>query len=438
MDLAQDVRRQLAELPAEAWHVAETKDQPRAKGAGLIPMRYHRLHLGVEALKARVAEAMAGPLAPRAHEQIFVNFSKYEEGDFLGSHTDTPSGSPSYERREAFVWHLSKGWEPGDGGLFVDEEAHGGPRNIVPSFNALVTFPVPRRHAVTRVTAKAGVRARFAAYGWVVVPCLARLTSPAELAATVQSTRRKAQAVLYVREPLQPAIEAVVALFAKLPSEQVGRHTLGELCAFAVTASRATAHVLGIPEGAVAAVAVQTAPAAVEAGARELLSGHSSVPLPNGCEVCADLSLLKDAVGLRRFIDRARFHPCAELDFQDSLLMADMFFSKELKVFIFIALVDRCTALMSGLSSWAAVLRPRIRIYLADPCLNQPIMEDFGLTVRDAPTAVADDTIGSLGRFRLKDHDVASAERSDFDLDTLRRWLQTLAKACGAPSPQLE
>ena len=52
-----------------------------------------------------------------------VNFSRYDAGDFLDSHGDTPSGSLCYERRQAFVWHLSEGWSASDGGLFVDEES---------------------------------------------------------------------------------------------------------------------------------------------------------------------------------------------------------------------------------------------------------------------------------------------------------------------------
>eukprot|EP00656_Telonema_subtile_P004152 TRINITY_DN11885_c0_g1_i1.p1 TRINITY_DN11885_c0_g1~~TRINITY_DN11885_c0_g1_i1.p1 ORF type:complete len:192 (-),score=25.07 TRINITY_DN11885_c0_g1_i1:10-585(-) len=99
----------------------------------------------------------------------------YTQGSFLESHTDSPSGSGSYERVRAFVLHLSQGFEEADGGLFLDEETG---ERFVPEWNTLVHFQVPRWHSVTKVTAN---KRRFAIYGWVLVPQIQCLEQPQQL-----------------------------------------------------------------------------------------------------------------------------------------------------------------------------------------------------------------------------------------------------------------
>eukprot|EP00747_Dinoflagellata_sp_TGD_P173177 gnl/TRDRNA2_/TRDRNA2_211207_c0_seq1.p2 gnl/TRDRNA2_/TRDRNA2_211207_c0~~gnl/TRDRNA2_/TRDRNA2_211207_c0_seq1.p2 ORF type:complete len:109 (-),score=15.07 gnl/TRDRNA2_/TRDRNA2_211207_c0_seq1:92-370(-) len=92
--------------------------------------------------------------------------------------------------------------------------------------------------------------------------------------------------------------------------------------------------------------------------------------------------------------------------------------------------------MISQLNSWAAALRPRLRIFFADPLLNEVFMRTFCLTIDDAPTAVADDTMGSLGTFFLRDH--GSGTGCDLDMEHLRQWLGVVAKASGASNIQLQ
>jgi len=427
--LARDVRNHLAGLPSKMWSVIETKDQPLAKGARMIPMRFHRLDEGVEAVTKRVMEALHIALSPHPHERVFVNFSKYEEGDFLETHTDTPSGNQSYDRRSAFVWHLSEDWQDGDGGLFVDEEAEGGPLHFKPRFNALVTFPVPRRHSVTKVTSpRIGRSARFASYGWVVVPRMEYIGGPCQLRPMLRSTGGKAAAILCIKDPAQATHASVLALFSGLPVEKVGQHHLGELCAFFTTRDSQVAHALCLPVGSELAVAVLAEPSKAEAVGDGSVSG--TAPL-SGCQVCADLECLQRLACLRHFIDAARkvWSPCCELDFKNSLQMSDMCSSAEVKVFVFIAQAERRPALVSRLDSWASALQPRLRIYLADPYLNKPVVEDYRLAVSDLPTAVADDTLGPLGSLRLKDFD--GGVGLGLDIKRFRQWLLSLAKSAG-------
>lgn len=90
--------------------------------------------------------------------------SKYEAGDFLYTHTDKGNG------RIAFVYHLSKNWFPGYGGLFmrmnnwVDVDS-----TVVPKFNQLTIFDVANEgtpHIVTQVIPNL-TNARIAYSGWL-------------------------------------------------------------------------------------------------------------------------------------------------------------------------------------------------------------------------------------------------------------------------------
>ena len=90
--------------------------------------------------------------------------SKYEAGDFLYTHTDKGNG------RIAFVYHLSKNWLPGYGGLFmrmnnwVDVDS-----TVVPKFNQLTLFDVANEgtpHIVTQIIPNLP-HARIAYSGWL-------------------------------------------------------------------------------------------------------------------------------------------------------------------------------------------------------------------------------------------------------------------------------
>jgi len=305
-----------------------------------------------------------------------------------------------------------------DGGLFVDEEAEGGPRPTVPGFNSLVTFPVPRRHSVTRVTV---AKARYAAYGWVVEPRVERLGSTADLLLLLQGTQQKAVAVGFAKSTCGGGPEgAALAAFGGLAVEDIGHHSLGELCVFAITEDESAAALLGVPPGATAAVAVVAEPAAFARGRA-------------GSRVCVDVEVLQQPEELLRFVNIARkvFSPCGELDHTDSLLMADLCYSLEMKVFLFLPATMREPPLLRRLDDWAAALQPRagvlgMRLLLAEPRRCKPLMEDFGLTEADTPTAVAENAKVS---FRFKDH--GRGRGPGLDWEQLRQWLSRLAKSAG-------
>ena len=72
-------------------------------------------------------------------------------------------------------------WSKEDGGLFLDygvctqlsirEEQQTPVRTVVPKFNRLVCFNVPRDHEVTAVTVEDDVeRPRLSIFGWFLVP----------------------------------------------------------------------------------------------------------------------------------------------------------------------------------------------------------------------------------------------------------------------------
>lgn len=350
--LAQELRFCLAELPPTSWRLTETKHQPQHR-ASIVPLRFFQLKTAEKVRRhaansrqrpsinadeqsvertreessrqvhttsgeddvtrnrgqqkpvtQRVRDVLEMAMALHPHERMFLNFSKYEEGCFLDSHTDEVSGSLSYRRRQAFVWHLSEDWEEGDGGLFVDEEAEGGPRLYKPCFNSLVTFSVPRRHSVTRVTAaRSGRRARFAAYGWVVVPKVETIDWLA-LPQLLSGDGQRAAAILCLHEPLDDLGEAASALFAGLPledAEDVGEargRDLGHFCLFAVLSGKGAEpawQLLGASSDAEAAVAVFPRPAALDG------NGHP-LPVADARRVCADPDILRSGDALRHFV----------------------------------------------------------------------------------------------------------------------------------------
>lgn len=108
-------------------------------------------------LLAFVERFFGAPYRPR---EIFA--SKYTAGDHLDVHNDSLQG-----REIAFVWNLSKDWEPHDGGVLVLSD---GPaeRTFLPGFNRLVMFGVGdggRDHRVTEVAATT-TKKRIAIAGW--------------------------------------------------------------------------------------------------------------------------------------------------------------------------------------------------------------------------------------------------------------------------------
>lgn len=88
----------------------------------------------------------------------------YGSGDFLTGHDDDLAGS---SRNAAFVLGLTPQWRTEWGGLLLfHEPGQVGLSGIIPQFNTLNLFKVPKYHSVTMVT-PAAPRRRFAVTGWL-------------------------------------------------------------------------------------------------------------------------------------------------------------------------------------------------------------------------------------------------------------------------------
>ncbi len=71
-------------------------------------------------------------------------------------------------RTIAIIYYLvNQDWATADGGELVDLEARNGPKQILPTFNSLVAFTIPRWHEVKAVC---GSRTRYSLFGWFLQP----------------------------------------------------------------------------------------------------------------------------------------------------------------------------------------------------------------------------------------------------------------------------
>lgn len=108
-----------------------------------------------------VLGAITGLDAPRFTDG---QVTSYGPGDFLTGHDDDLAGSG---RKAAFVLGLAPQWRPEWGGLLLFHEIGGVElTGVVPQFNTLNLFTVPRYHSVSMVM-PAAPRRRFAVTGWL-------------------------------------------------------------------------------------------------------------------------------------------------------------------------------------------------------------------------------------------------------------------------------
>lgn len=105
--------------------------------------------------------------------------ARYMQGHGIARHDDTLTISDgsggTLSRDTAIVLYLvDDEWSKEDGGLFLDygkEEQETPIRTVVPKFNRLVCFNVPRDHEVTAVAVENDVeRPRLSIFGWFLVP----------------------------------------------------------------------------------------------------------------------------------------------------------------------------------------------------------------------------------------------------------------------------
>lgn len=89
--------------------------------------------------------------------------SRYDRHHHLSIHMDE---SPGQGRIAAHVLGLSKDWSKEWGGAFAFCNSKGKPvQKVLPQFNTLVMFKVPRLHLVTPVKSYA-VNSRYSLFGW--------------------------------------------------------------------------------------------------------------------------------------------------------------------------------------------------------------------------------------------------------------------------------
>ncbi|HYD24560.1 MAG TPA: 2OG-Fe(II) oxygenase family protein [Croceibacterium sp.] len=109
-------------------------------------------------------EAVTGIAAPRFTDG---QVTSYGQGDFLTGHDDDVVGS---RRQAAFVYGLTPQWRLEWGGLLLfHEPGQVEVSGLVPQFNTLDLFSVPRYHSVSQVT-RAAPRRRYCVTGWLSTP----------------------------------------------------------------------------------------------------------------------------------------------------------------------------------------------------------------------------------------------------------------------------
>ncbi|MFI2812315.1 MULTISPECIES: 2OG-Fe(II) oxygenase family protein [Microbulbifer] len=93
-----------------------------------------------------------------------VQATSYERGHFLREHDDNVQGK---NRVAAYVINLTRNWQSDWGGIFhIFNEDDSVAHSLVPAFNAINVFRVPRKHSVSYVTPFAG-GSRFSITGWL-------------------------------------------------------------------------------------------------------------------------------------------------------------------------------------------------------------------------------------------------------------------------------
>lgn len=108
-------------------------------------------------------EGVTGLVAPTFTDG---QVTAYGEGDFLTGHDDDLAGSG---RKVAFVLGLTPQWRLEWGGLLLFHELGGAEcGGLVPQFNTLDLFAIPRYHSVSMVT-RAAPRCRFSVTGWLSI-----------------------------------------------------------------------------------------------------------------------------------------------------------------------------------------------------------------------------------------------------------------------------
>lgn len=167
MDLAQEMLEMLKDLAQDEWYLSENQSSVDAEH------RFWRY----EGQKLDKVKSIMQELDPKLHPRL--QGAKYESGGKITLHNDAlrwvvrpdecsdqyPAGTTVY-RKVALIYYLTQDWRPEHGGLLVDaKEGAEKAKAVVPEFNSLIAFLVPREHWVSEMAP--GAPARFSLFGWL-------------------------------------------------------------------------------------------------------------------------------------------------------------------------------------------------------------------------------------------------------------------------------
>lgn len=199
----------LQTLPPSAWAPKKSADTDKDD------VNHHFLITKAKAEDplARVHRVLSLLLPGKLHN---LSAAKYTHGHGISDHDDRAYQQVLMEdgnvvlasRDVAVIWYLTKDWDVSCGGLLVDlGSGEPGGTTIVPEFNSLIVFRVPRSHMVTPMTTD---RNRFTVFGWFL--------EEGDIYAAYEATEGMGQDA--AREARQKALEAQRTLIANVASLQ--------------------------------------------------------------------------------------------------------------------------------------------------------------------------------------------------------------------------
>lgn len=173
------------EVPWKEWHPYRSRLRSELE-PGIFARASHGFQYSYAALRiphsgevcedpvlAEISALMRSqPMLAALHAVTRVNAPKFTDGqvtaygagDFLTGHDDDLAGSG---RKVAFVLGLTPQWRLEWGGLLLFHKPGGMDcAGLIPQFNTLDLFSIPRYHSVSMVT-RAAPRRRFSVTGWL-------------------------------------------------------------------------------------------------------------------------------------------------------------------------------------------------------------------------------------------------------------------------------
>ena len=398
----------LHDAPESAWELLQTDDQMVAavdaaqkrqavksnassqdEETQLQAMRYARLRDSGDVVdREAVAQHVAKALCVQPQERLLLNIARYQEGDFLDSHNDHPSGNAAYDRHRAWVWHLSDAWDASFGGAFVDEETE---TRYFPRFNQIVHFGVPRPHRVERVTKRGA--ARYTAYGWIVTAEVYSLGSVSDLPQLRSESGGVAVVGWFGVAPWKAPMRKHALDLSEACLAAVGVDRLrGEYARFAITTNVEVAHALGLIDGGGDGGG---GGGGSDGGAIGVVRWPLSRVDVLSIDAAGRSTLAGAAGALGAFIDEHRGSEdgVQRLDCGDHASMVDMYASPDVKVYIFVE-DSELPRFAPTLTRLQAAHKAKMRLFTCDPSRTSSVMAESGVTAAQLPIALAKDVHG--------------------------------------------